>query len=164
MTYDNIAKSLDATEQALGHLATQLENGGFQEGAGAYARMAEVIVAQALTLRDADHHDLNADLRRIRALAQRVHAQLHPYTAAMERLLSLQEIVPSPHAEIPADTLGGRIVEVLEQSAKPSTFSALRTVLGSGTRETRTELDALIERGVVLESGSKSRPVYALAG
>ena len=163
MIPDNVAKSVDAAEQALGHFAHMLEQGGFAAGADAYDRLADVIVSQAMMLQAEEEHGLDDRFRLLEALAAKVHAQLHPYVDAMERLLALQEIVPAAADTIDQDTVAGKIVATLKESTRPLSLTAIRSSVGGSNRAVRDEVEGLLEAGVVERSGSPSRPVYALA-
>jgi hypothetical protein len=85
---DHVARSVTAAATALAHLEQSLRAGGFADGAAAYTRMADVLVAQRLFLA-ADDEQLGEQFGALGSSARRVFELLEPYTAAMRQLATL---------------------------------------------------------------------------
>jgi hypothetical protein len=84
----NTRQSVEAASTALEHLERSLRQGGFAEGAAAYQRMAEVLVAQSMFTAPSDD-ELMRRFEQLGRTARRVFELLQPYTLAMRRLTVL---------------------------------------------------------------------------
>lgn len=106
------ASSVEAAIAALGHLEASLRQGGFPEGAPAYQRMAEVLVAQrfhyeAAFEQDWDEDDALSDrFSELGNVARRVFALLDPYAGAMRRLAAM---APEPLSEQAVEAVMGQL-------------------------------------------------------
>lgn len=87
-TAGHVKDSVEAALTALRHFEHALLESGFSEGAEAYGRMAEVVVAQFAWSADGST-DSAADFAAIGETASRIYGLLQPYTVAMRRLTVL---------------------------------------------------------------------------
>lgn len=152
MTVDagNTRHSVEAATTALEHLEKSLRQAGFAEGAAAYQRMAEVLVAQSMFTTAADE-ELMGRFEQLGRTARRVFELLQPYTSAMRRLTVLAG------AELPDLT-----PVVLEHLKRRGRRGASASVLARTTRFPQPDIEAvlatLVATGEVVSRGGS----YAL--
>lgn len=94
---DHVSDSVEAAIAALEQLAGSLRQGGFAEGAAAYQRMVDVLVAQRL-LHEKIDEPLSARFEHVGELARQVFELLEPYANAMRRLATMAPPRPDEHA------------------------------------------------------------------
>jgi hypothetical protein len=151
-----VQQSVGAATQALSQLEASLRGGGFAEGAAAYQRMAEVLVAQRLFC-DSEDATLAADFDRLGATARRVFELLDPYAGAMRRLATL---APQQVDETAIDA-------VREQLARRGRRGMSLSLLVRSTKLTRVQVEEavahLMEVGEVVARASGDSASYRLA-
>jgi hypothetical protein len=134
----HVADSVEAAVAALEQLAASLRHGGFAEGAGAYQRMAEVLVAQRLFHGTDDAADpLVARFDHLGGLARQVFELLEPYAAAMRRLAAIApdrpdtSTVAAIHAQLERRGRRGATASLLARAAHlpPDTAEQVLTAL-----------------------------------
>jgi hypothetical protein len=129
------SSSVEAAIAALSQLEGSLRQGGFAEGATAYQRMAEVLVAQRFrheaALAEHPRGDpgepgdgLTDRYTELGSLARRIFELLEPYAGAMRRLASM---APEPIDERATDAL-------LDHLARRGRRGATASVLVRATR------------------------------
>lgn len=151
---EHVLQSVAAATQALDQLEQSLRSGGFAEGAAAYQRMAEVLVAQRLV------HDDGAmapGFERLGDTARKVFELLDPYSTAMRRLAAL--------APERADDRARQAV--LDQLGRRGRRGASASVLARASRlapeAVERSLQELLATGVVVARGSGEVCSYRLA-
>jgi hypothetical protein len=157
MSRGSVEQSLEAVEQALSHLATSLDRGGFASGAPTYQQMADVVLGQYGWVDANGIDDLDDRFRNIAALASRIHAALEPYVNVMGRLAVLSGLVPEPDSSISA-----RILHVLRKNGRAMSFTAIGQAIGEPASVVKKELIELVSSTRVLPTGSAGRPKYRL--
>jgi hypothetical protein len=133
----HVRQSVDAATEALSQLARSLRAGGFAEGAGAYQRMAQVLVAQRI-FHAAEDPDLAARFDRLGETARSVFELLEPYTTAMRRLAAL---APEPE---PVDTVSA--AAVLDQLGRRGRRGMSTSLLIRATKLPRDQVEAAVAR------------------
>ena len=155
---NHVASSLEAAIGALEQLAGSLRRGGFAEGAGAYQRMAEVLVAQRLFHEPQGEEDpTGARFDQLGRLAQEVFELLEPYTSAMRRLATMAPERPDERA----------LVAIRDQLERRGRRGATASVLARAAHVPRATTDqvlaALVADGTVVRRGTGEVQSYRLA-
>lgn len=161
MSRENLAQSLDAAATALTHMTDQLARGGFEAGAASYTEMANIILGQRMWAQSQEITEFDTRFDEIASLASRIHEQLAPYCAAMEKLRALAGLMSE---EDDLDPLDRRVIEALEAANKPMTATAVASATRSPSADVRRRLIDLSDREVIRKIGSPSRPRFAVAG
>ena len=155
---NHVADSVEAAIGALEQLASSLRRGGFAEGAPAYQRMAEVLVAQRLYHESEDETDpLTPRFDHLGALARDVFELLEPYASAMRRLAS---IAP----ERPDESAAMEIRAQLERRGRRGATASLLARAARTPRDTTEQvLAALVADGSVVRRDRGDVVSYRLA-
>lgn len=157
VTDAHVALSLAAATEALTQLERSLRSGGFAEGAAAYQRMAEVLVAQRLFL-GAEDPALSERFDHLGSTARRVFELLDPYAGAMRRLATL-----APERVEP-----GAVEAVLEQIGRRGRRGTSSSVVSRATRlplvQVEQALAELVAAGTVVRRTTGDLTSYRLAG
>lgn len=156
VTDAHVAQSVTAATEALTQLEWSLRAGGFAEGAPAYQRMAEVLVAQRLFL-GAEDPALSQHFERLGGTARRIFELLEPYAAAMRRLATM-----APERAEP-----GAVEAVLEQVARRGRRGTSASVVSRATRlpleQVEQALSELTSSGSVVSRTTGDLVSYRLA-
>lgn len=163
MSTENLARTLDAVETALAHLARQLEAAGFAAGAVAYRQMADVVLGQRLWSDEAGIHEFDEQYVRVGRLAGRVYEYLVPYQEVMARLAVMGVGHTGPRDLEGLSELGGRLVEALSQSEGAVSSTRLGSMVGAPTSVVRRELAGLVQDGVVRGVHAGGRTLFEVA-
>lgn len=157
MSRENLESSLNAVETALEHLNNALVRGGFEAGAANYRKMADIIVGQRIWATENGVSEFDPRFRRVAELAERINDQLSPYCFVMERLGALG---PMTDEAAPKSPLEANIIGVLRQASSPMSTTAIRGAVGAATKAVKLALQALVQDGVIRQTGSSSRPRF----
>lgn len=145
----HVRESVAAATAALEQLEKSLRQGGFAEGASAYERMAEVLIAQRMFADEADD-DADAQFEQLGLIARRVFELLHPYASAMRKLAVLA----------PDSSQSAAAEAVLGQLERRGRRGATRSVLSRVTRIRPMEVDralaSLVRDGKVITRGGNT--------
>lgn len=163
------ATSVRSACQALEQLERSLLAGGFRDGATAYTRMAEVILAQRMFVADGDPALLPL-YEELGELARRLFGLLHPYDTVMRQLVVLAPADTEPHRARVVAVLGRRgrrgasaLVLARECSLSAAdTAAALRRLEGAGTVRVRTP-GAPVPAYVLVEAPPQQRAARTVA-
>ena len=151
---EHVLQSVAAATQALDQLEQSLRSGGFAEGAAAYQRMAEVLVAQRLV------HDDGAmapGFERLGDTARKVFELLDPYSTAMRRLAALApERADDRARQAVLDQLGRR-------GRRGASASVLARASRMSAESVEQSLQELVAAGIVVVRGSGEVCSYRLA-
>ncbi|QZY28960.1 hypothetical protein [Nocardioides coralli] len=149
-----VADSVEAAIGALEQLASSLRRSGFEDGAPAYSRMAEVLVAQRLF-----HQPGGAGapprFDHLGDVAREVFELLEPYVAAMRRLATMapdrldEAATEAVRAQLEKRGRRGATASVLSRSAHvpaPVAQRVLAALVADGSVVTRTAGDVVSYR------------------
>jgi len=141
----HVRESVAAATAALEQLEKSLRQGGFAEGAPAYERMADVLIAQRMFADDTD-----ARFELLGTIARRIFELLHPYASAMRKLAVLA----------PDSSQSAASAAVLGQLERRGRRGATRSVLSRVTRTRPMEVDralaSLVRDGKVVTRGGST--------
>lgn len=151
----NVAQSVQAATQALGHLEQSLRAAGFPEGTSAYERMAEVLLAQWVAQGGADSQR-SVDFERLGEVAGRVFGILHPYVVVMRRLAAL---APDDGDRARAAV----VVELQRRGRRGASPSVLTRATGLSPSLVESAIARLIADGAVQPRGADSAPYFVIA-
>lgn len=141
----HVADSVEAAIGALDLLATSLRRGGFAEGAAAYQRMAEVLVAQRMFHEDDDEADpVVVRFDHLGSLAREVFELLEPYSSAMRRLAAIAPDRPD------ATAVTAIRAQLERRGRRGATASVLARAAHVPREATERVLAALVADGVVV--------------
>jgi hypothetical protein len=153
---DHISDSVEAGIVALEQLAESLRQGGFAEGAAAYQRMVDVLVAQRL-LHERIDDPLTARFEHVGEIARQVFELLEPYATAMRRLATMAPERPDDQA----------MASIRSQLERRGSRGATASVLSRAARLPRATVDrllaALVADGTVLCRNTGDVESYRLA-
>ncbi|HEX2362192.1 MAG TPA: hypothetical protein VHI11_08995 [Jiangellaceae bacterium] len=151
----NAAASVRSACHALEHLEQSMLSAGFREGASAYSRMAEVVLAQRMLLADADQ-ELRPRYEQLGEVARRLFGLLHPYDTVMRQLAVLA----------PADSEENRVRVVAElerRGRRGASVSQLVRACSLPAADIGTALSRLEASGVVrVRNPDGPSPAYVL--
>lgn len=154
----HVADSVEAAVAALEQLATSLRHGGFAEGAVAYQRMAEVLVAQRMFHETEDGADpLLARFDHLGGLARQVFELLEPYTSAMRRLAAIAPARPD------ASKVAAIHTHLERRGRRGATASLLARAARLPTDTAEQVLTALVAEGTVVRRDVGDVSSYRLA-
>jgi hypothetical protein len=153
----HVADSVGAAIAALSQLGASLRRGGFAEGAPAYERMAEVLLAQRLLHDEDDEATLTTEFDHLGRLAREVFELLEPYVSAMRRLASIAPDEPDESA-----TLGIR-TQLERRGRRGATASLLARSAHVPRETTERVLAALVADGTVVRRDTGDVASYRLA-
>jgi len=157
----SVEASLDAVERALRDFRSSLERAGFAAGAATYRQMADIIVGQWRWTEESGLRDLESRFLQIAILAGNVGEQLRPYVEAMDRLRGLRGLVMERWGVQPGSVAGGVLGALMDADGGLTSVELARST-GAPTVALRSELIALVERGLVVQDGVRGR--FALSG
>lgn len=141
-----VADSVEAAIGALEQLATSLRRSGFEEGAAAYTRMAEVLVAQRLFHQPGGEAG-SPRFDHLGDVARQVYELLEPYVSAMRRLATMapdrpdEAAVEAIRTQLEKRGRRGATASVLSRSAHvppPVAERVLAGLVADGSVVTRT--------------------------
>lgn len=161
MSAENLARTLEAVETALAHLARQLEAAGFAAGAQAYQTMADVVVGQRIWASTHDVDGFEDQYARVSGLATRIYEYLAPYQDVMSRLA----VVGTPAVGTQAESgesgdLGSLIVEALRSAGRGLSSTRLSALVGRPTSAVREELESLVAAGTIRSRTAGGRRLF----
>jgi hypothetical protein len=162
----NVLRSLETALEILAHLEASLARAGFAAGIEAYQAMTHVLLGQRLWSAGRGDPELNSRFDAVAARADAVLEMLAPYTEVMLKLRALQVIegaVAAPQA-CTATQPEELVLAALRERPLGDSLTNLRTRTGLGTRELKTILAALAEKGEVAARMAGGRTLYSLLG
>lgn len=160
MSAENVRASLQAVSTALDHFARSLDAAGFEEGAGTYAQMADVVLGQRAWAESEGFVQLDDEFKQVGVLAMRVRSSLEPYVDSMSRLATLSSV--ETWAGVDPDSAEGRVLAALSRNRRPLSATAIGSAVGEPTSRVRSVVQELERRGLVKRASRGGRALFTV--
>ena len=154
---ESVGPSLDAVRAALENLRDGLARGGFEDALPTYRRMAEVVVAQRITV---DDRSLDARFAAVAAVAADIGRMLAPWARLMDQLVAMESAANGVRQAI-APTAADEVLAWLTEHRGPQPASRIRAGVTLPEGQVTAALDELVAAGAVVERTIGRRRAWA---
>lgn len=163
----NVRQTTATALDVLRHMESAIHRSGFSAGVGAYEQLAATLGGQRAWTLDKPDGEVDRQFAELAQCSARIRSMLIPYVRIMEQLTALgavRDAFPSPPVACAPSTLAEDerpVFEVLRSEERAMTLSSLREETKLGSRQLRSLLARLEEKGLVRREGSIERPRFA---
>lgn len=163
----NVRETTATALDVLRHMESAIHRSGFSAGLAAYEQLAVTLAGQRTWTLDKPDPQIDRQFAELAMCSARIRGLLVPYVRLMEKLSALgavRDAFAPPvevHTSPPLDEDERPVFEVLRAAERAMTLSSLREETRLGSRQLRSLLVRLEEKGLVKRERSGERPRFA---